>query len=232
MTSRLNYGYSEVDMRFVYDDPEEYIIPENLEACKLLWSKNIFTKMCNNYDNVFSWITLKCLSSENQALFDELSLEDERFGTTWGGIGFRIPIVPGKGNDTFEAFKELIDLFLMQDVQKDGCMDYEEFMRMYTDCYKMIDNPKYKYFPKPKIEDYENPEAYSRAFDKYVESTLQPIRLRVFDESKMTKSFEEYINNSQFRGLYDSDNRKVYYNDFYYQAHLRYKDLQKTPKLI
>lgn len=231
MGSRLNYGYSEVDMRFVYQEPEEFIIPENLEACKLLWSKNIFTKMCNNYDNDFSWITFNCLSPENQKIFDDLSLVDERFGSTWGGIGLRIPIRPGMGIDTYEAFGELIDSFEYQDVQKDGCMDYEEFMRMYTDCYKIIDNPNYKYIPKPKLEDYEDGVQYSRAFDEYIDSTLVPMKLRVFDESKMTKSFEEYLEESKFKGLYDPDNRKVYYNDLYYQAHMRYKEQMKTPKL-
>ena len=42
----MKYQYSEVDMAYVYRNPEEFIIPENLAACKLLWNKNIFTKMC------------------------------------------------------------------------------------------------------------------------------------------------------------------------------------------
>ena len=31
---------------------------------------------------------------------------DERFGPTWGGFGFRIPIRPGVGNDTLEEYLE------------------------------------------------------------------------------------------------------------------------------
>lgn len=227
----MKYQYSEVDMAYVYRNPEEFIIPENLAACKLLWSKNIFTKMCNNYDNEFSWITINCLSRENQDIFDSLSKIDNRFGATWGGLGFIVYIKPGFGVDMFDAFKELIDCFEFQDVQKDGCMDYEEFMRMYTDCYRIIDNPEYVYVPKPNLDDYVDAVEYSRAFDRYVESTLVPMKLRVFDESKMTKSFEEYINDSKFKGLYDEDNRKVYYNQMYYQAHMRYKRERKTPKL-
>lgn len=113
MASDRAYQYSVVDMKVVYDDIDEYIIPENQRACKLLWSKNIFTKMCNNYDNVDSWITISLFSEENKKLFDELALKDKRFGRTWGGIGFRIPVKPSKGNDTYESFKELIDLFPM-----------------------------------------------------------------------------------------------------------------------
>ena len=122
MPSSRAYQYSAVDMKTVMSNPEEYIIPENLEACRLLWSKNIFTKMNNNYDNDYSWITINTLSPENQELFNSLSLTDRRVGLTYGGFGFKIPIVPGPGNDTFAAFKELIDLFHMQDVQTDGYM--------------------------------------------------------------------------------------------------------------
>lgn len=231
MSSNHAYQYSVVDMKFVMNDPEEYIIPENLEACKLLWSKNIFTMMCNNYDNVNSWITLNCLSEENKKIFDEMAAIDERFGSTWGGFGFRIPIKPKPGADTFEAFKELIDLFPMQDVQKDGYMTAEEFMTFYTDCFKMEINPEHKTIAKPKIEKYTDMARYSKDFTAYVDSVNVPTRIRVFDDSKMTKSVEEYIAESKFAGLYDSDEKKVYYNDMYYQAHLRYKEQMKAPKL-
>ena len=69
MPSDRAYQYSIIDMRTVMNNPDEYIIPENLEACKLLWSKNIFTKMCNNYDNDYSWITINTFSHENQEIF-------------------------------------------------------------------------------------------------------------------------------------------------------------------
>ena len=78
MPSERAYQYSAIDMRVVMNNPEEFIIPENLEACKLLWSKNIFTKMNNNYDNDYSWITISRFSPENQELFDALSVYDNR----------------------------------------------------------------------------------------------------------------------------------------------------------
>ena len=95
MPSERAYQYSAIDMQVVMNNPEEFIIPENLEACKLLWSKNIFTKMNNNYDNDYSWITINTFSPENQELFSSLASNDKRFGLTYGGIGFKIPIVPG-----------------------------------------------------------------------------------------------------------------------------------------
>lgn len=56
-------------------------------------------------------------------------------------------------------------------------------------------------------------------------------RVRVFDPSKMTKPLEDYIAESMFAGLYDPDNGMIYYNEMYYNAHMRYKELQKQHKL-
>ena len=232
MPSHRAYQYSIIDMQLVMNDPEEFIIPENLEACKLLWSKNIFTKMCNNYDNEFSWITISQFSPENQALFDELSLGDKRFGLTYGGIGFKIPIVPGKGNDTYEAFKELIDLFAVQDVQKDGCMTAEDFMIYYTDCYKMEYTPEYRELTAHLMSPDGDVLLYNREFEKYMNYMNVRRRIRVFDSSKMTKSIEEYVADSMFADCYDPDNGMIYYNQMYYQAHMRYKEEQKRHSLI
>ncbi len=181
----MKYEYGKVDMMEVINNIEEYIIPENREACKLLWSKNIFTIMCNNYDNNESWITLSKLSDDNQKIFDECSNKDKRFGFTFGGIGLKVPINPLVGIDTYDSFKELIDKFLYQDVQSDGCMSLVEFMTYYTDCYEIRDGS------------------------------------RVFVECKMTKSYEEYIQDSEFSDLYIDG--KIYYNKMYYDAHLNFK---------
>jgi hypothetical protein len=47
----------------------------------------------------------------------------------------------------------------------------------------------------------------------------------------MTKPLEDYIAESMFAGLYDPDNGMIYYNEMYYNAHMRYKELQKQHKL-
>ena len=49
--SETAYQYGCVGMEEVFNNINEYIIPENQNVCRLLWAKNIFTKMCNNYDN-------------------------------------------------------------------------------------------------------------------------------------------------------------------------------------
>ena len=230
MPSSRAYQYSAVDMKTVMSNPEEYIIPENLEACRLLWSKNIFTKMTNNYDNEYSWITINQFSSENQKLFEDFCVGDKRFGLTWGGIGFKIPIVPGKGNDTFESFKELIELFPMQDVQKDGCMTAEEFLIYYAGCYKMSPSQEYLELTAPMMSPDGDVLIYNKEFEQYMNYTNVRRKIRVFDPTKMKKSLEEYLEESIFAGLYDPDNGMVYYNDMYYQAHMRYKAQQKKTK--
>lgn len=226
------YQYSEVGIEFVMANPEEYIIPGNLEACKLLWSKNIFTRMCNNYDNEDSWITLGELSDENDAIFKSLEKTNPCVGHTWGGRGFTIPVKPG--NDAFSSFSKIISLFKTQDIQKDGCMDYETFMTFYTPCYKVIPNPKKVVCEKPNFKDFpdtvEGTILYSRAYDEYVDSALVPSTIRVFDKSKMQGSVEDYINQSQFATFYDSDLKKVYYSKFFYDAHNRYKESLKENK--
>ena len=47
------YQYSQTPTRLVKENPEEYIIPDCLEACKILWDKGIDTVECSNfYDDV------------------------------------------------------------------------------------------------------------------------------------------------------------------------------------
>lgn len=231
MKSDCAYQYSAVDMKFVMENPEEYVIPEVLEACKLLWSKNIFTVMCNNYENDHSWITINTLSEENQKIFDSFVGVDERFGTTWGGIGFKIPIKPEVGVSTYDAFKEVIDLFSVQDVQKDGYMDVETFMTFYTDCYKMISNPEYVYSEAPKREDFLDESAFFESLLKHMDANSVPKTIRKFDETKMVKSLDDYINESKFKDFYDADEGKIFYNEIYYNAHMSYKKNIKTSKL-
>ena len=230
MPSERAYQYSAVDMKLVMSNPEEFIIPENLEACKLLWSKNIFTKMTNNYENDYSWITLNTLSPENQEIFDSMRFVDKRFGYTYGGMGFIVPIEPDLGNDTFDAFKELIDLFQMQDVQKDGCMTVEEFMIYYTGCFRMEYTLEYQELISTMMSPDGDVLIYNKEFEKFMTNNGLRRKVRVFDPTKMTKTIEEYIADSVFAEYYDPDNGMIYYNDMYYQAHMKYKNQEEKKK--
>lgn len=224
------YQYSAVDMNQVYNCPEEFIIPENLAACKLLWSKNIFTIMCNNYENDESWITVSDLDETNQKLFAELCQSNpDNFGKTWGGVGIKVPVKPIKGADIFSTFKPLIELFSYQDVQKDGYMTKEEFLNYYCGCFKMVPNPEYEDIPEPEYEESTDKQEYIKKYAYYCDHHLIPKTVRAFDETKMEKSFQEYLSESLFANYYDEDNGRIYYNELYYQSHLNYIKQHKVP---
>lgn len=230
MSSKTAYQYSAVEMEYVASNIDEYIIPENQKACQLLWSKNIFTVMCNNYDNDEFWITLGELDEDNQKIFEEMAKTNSHFGPTWGGRGLKVYIKPVPGADAYSEFAKLINLFAMQDVQKEGYMDKEEFLTYCCDCYKMVPNPDYKVPKMPVDTDYPDKATYLKAFDDYINHISMPHRIREFDESKMTKSFAEYLQESPYANFYDEDNERIYYNEFYYKAHLEYKKKMKVPK--
>ncbi len=228
--SESAYKYSKVEMEFVVNNIDEFVIPENQEACKLLWSKNIFTIMTNNYENEFgdhdfSWIALSDLSEENQRVFDDLlNASDPRVGMFRMKKIIKIPITTQKGVNTFAEFKKIIDLFEYQDVQKDGYYTIEQFMIENTDCVKRELNPEHLKAIKPNLADFHGDfVAYSKAYEEYISYETAPSEIVTFDETKMTKSFQEYVDESRYAGLFDPDLNRVYRNQMYYDAHMKYK---------
>lgn len=63
------YQAGPTDVNLVMENPELYIIPECLEACKILWNKGSDTTQCSNYseNDTDYWIEIdrSCLSDEN-----------------------------------------------------------------------------------------------------------------------------------------------------------------------
>ena len=110
-------------------------------------------------------------------------------------------------------------------------MTTEEFMIYYTDCYRMEYTPEYKELVAQMMSPDGDVLLYSREFEKYMNYMNIRRRVRVFDPSKMTKPLEEYIASSMFADYYDPDNGMIYYNDMYYQAHMRYKEQQEKKKI-
>lgn len=77
------YQYTPVSVEFVMQNPEQYIIPECLDCCKLLWSKGIDTYQCGNYDDPVSngfWVEVDydTLSDENKKIFEQMENSDSR----------------------------------------------------------------------------------------------------------------------------------------------------------
>ena len=223
----------------VMNNPEEYIIPENLKAIERLWNMNILTKQTNDYENEDSWIALGMLSMENHQIFYEM-YNDHSFHDPSKpgilneyGVGFRVPVKPGT-RDTYDDFLPLLKTLKMQDVQRDGYMTLDEFFSEYTDCWKVIDNPYLEL--EPKFEDYgDDIVALRRAMREFdLKGYPKGPRIKVYDESKATKGIEEYLYEAGFLDCYDKEEGKVFLNRRLYEGHMRYKNLpveeQTKPK--
>lgn len=78
------YQYFPTPVKFVRENPKEYIIPDCLAACKILWDKGIVTTQCSNYEDAnCRWILIdsRCLSVENRKrLYDGINSRTYGFG--------------------------------------------------------------------------------------------------------------------------------------------------------
>lgn len=221
------YEYVSTDIKTVMDNIDEYVIPENRRSIEYLWDKNILTTQTNNYEDSFSWIGIGKLSDENHKIFldyvnktkDNIEINSVKF-TDYNAI--TVPVIPGK--DTFEYFKPLIDLFKIQDVQKDGYMTIEEFYLYCTDCWKVIDNTEKIDIPEPQLEDYDSIEEFKLANERYMQLIARPRRIKVLDKEKITKPFEEYLDEAGYSGCFDEEEGKIFYNLRLYEGHMNYKN--------
>ena len=220
--------YVSMPIEQVMADPDEFIIPENRRAIEYLWDMNIITQQTNDYENEDSWIALGMLSKENDKIITKMR-NDMQFSDPQKpgillhhGLGFRVPVKPGT-KDTFDDFKPLFELLSMQDVERDGYMTLDEFYSRYTDCWKQIRNPYLEL--EPKIENYEDPREWLEAsHDYYRKKYPQTPFVRVYDETKATKSLEEYLEAAEFLDCYDPEEQKVFLNRRLYEGHMRYKE--------
>ena len=80
-TKGAQYQYEYVELEEVIANPEEFIIPQCIPACKSVWEKNIETYMVSNNEHGTEnlYVLFKNLSDENIAIIKELSEKDPRF---------------------------------------------------------------------------------------------------------------------------------------------------------
>ena len=117
------YDYEPSDIEFVMEHAEQFIIPECIECCKLLWSKGIDTFQCGNYNDDIEngyWIEIETssLSAENMNILDEMANHDDRVFFNEGLQGQHNYIIRVKRIDNPNASQELCDLadkLLLQD---------------------------------------------------------------------------------------------------------------------
>jgi len=127
------YEYSHVPMPEIETNPEEFIIPELLPACKILWSKNVFTIMCSNRsDTEEYYIELDSLSENNSEIFKRLSAKYPKI-YMWNnsGVCHRITISKNdieKNKDIVKSFLRLVEKFELQDIQPNKYFTTEEYL--------------------------------------------------------------------------------------------------------
>lgn len=122
------YNYTYVPLQYVINEPEEYIIPECIAACKAFWDKNIETFMVSNYDDNSLYVLIMNLSKENEEIVKKLMDNDSRYfyNAYRGTYGIKVNGM-SKG-DSFELLT-LTDVFKMQDTTR--YLSEEEFLSEY-----------------------------------------------------------------------------------------------------
>lgn len=128
----MRYEYVHVSMDEVIDNPEEYIIPECMDACKIFWEKGIETFMCSNYENVIFYVSINefTLDENNKRILDQNS------GNRFFGRD-AINEMPVIRAEVPEKLSELAKLFVLQDAMDFKTRDQilEEYKRRgHTDC--------------------------------------------------------------------------------------------------
>ncbi len=213
----LKYQYTYVDMEEVINNPNEYIIPELLAACKKLWTMNIFTFMCSNRnDGGHSYILLEKLSDENQAIFDKLRKQHPEnfiFNQYRKCFGIDFKTENMSEQEIAEMFDKAISYFKPQDVQKPFYITREEFL-LDCGCYREIPNPKYVENPGPMPTELD-----LEALDEWIAKMNQPKTVKVFDEEKVIKPMDEYLKEKDII-TYDPKTQRIYQSKFFFQKHL------------
>lgn len=110
--SRYQYPY--VELEDVIANPEEYIIPQCLPACRKLWDKNIETFMVSNNDDSDLYVLLANVSDENMTIFNQMKQHDPRF--IFDGYRNTIGIaVKDNSEDSMNELLSLTEVFKVQD---------------------------------------------------------------------------------------------------------------------
>ena len=122
------YQYPYVELEDVMANPEEYIIPQCLPACRALWDKNIETFMVSNNDDEDLYVLLTNVSDENMAIFNQMKQQDPRF--VFDGYRNTIGIaVKGNNDSSMHELQGLTEVFRIQDTLR--FQTAEDFLESY-----------------------------------------------------------------------------------------------------
>ena len=197
-TPHPQYEYRATDIKDVIENAEQYIIPECLEVCKALWSKNIETIMCANYndnDDLFIDLLNDGLSDENKEIF----IRNE-------GKGFRLgdehddPYIyaSGQTSESAAALTALVDKLKIQDVRNNRFQSSEEFLE------------EYKYGDMP-VE-------YTGEVDEYGNALVD----RQYIPERANATLQDALIQTGKTNLYIPSENRVYESQMFLDWHNRY----------
>ena len=201
--SKKNFDYPGINIEEVVANPDEYIVPECLDACNSFWNKNIFTASCSNRSekkdsngNVLKYIMVNSLSDENIEIFKKLeeSLPNNyRVIKRYNKIYYVI-LISSRDLEQERDFdsQKLLSLaapFEMQDCLE-GFVDIKDYY---------LDNLLLNYYPTDK-------------------SSIS------ISDQELTAAVKKYLDASGKLNLLDLDRGVVYDSIFYKKAHQKYLD--------
>lgn len=194
---QYEYGRSE-NIEEIMKNPEEYIIPECLEPCKKLWSKNIETLMCANYSgNSDLFIVLPgidSLSDENQEIFKDNSEEGFTLGEEHDNPEI---VVAGQTQESVAALINLVDKLKIQDVRRCRYQTAGEFLE------------EYKYGDMPV--------GYTDV-DEYGEVSVD----RQYDPHRTNATLQDALEQTGKTNLYIPSEGRIYESQMFLDWHNRY----------
>lgn len=225
----LNKNYHPVmsaPMEEVEAHPEVYILEECIEACKILWSKNIYTFMVSDRGDIdSSWIEVfeNGLSPVNMDVIKNMTGEDIiKYKYHRSCINFGVKCV---GQEAKERLIELANSFQMQDVCEGyAYMSVNDALINLGIC-RYVENPDYypmesPYFGKVSFDNPQEFGNYIVKYEKWQNSINSKETLPVYDPTKLSKPKEEYFKEAGF--VYVPSEERVYLSDYHYQKHLNY----------
>jgi hypothetical protein len=202
------YGHGNTDMEIVMNNPEEYIIPECLPACKELWAKNIFTYMVSNYDNVSFYIQISPthLSEENMAImYKEIKENPDSYGFT---------------------YNKLLSIATPRNIREKGIFDKDaaDKLVLLTDPFVIQDTLGYE-DPKDFLWAHKNKgEPIPEDVDKYGNITIR----REEDPSLSELTLKEALQREGKEDLYVEEEGRVYKSPLFLAGHQRYLNAIKS----
>ena len=222
------YGTMTSPMVEVENFPKEYVIEECIPACKVLWSKNIYTFMTSDfYDKGVCWIEIKekDLSAKNRKIYDSMTGPDVyKFVKHPGAICFGVTKVGRAGQ---RRLTELAENFVMQDVpQGEAYKPIEEFLIDNCGCYDEIPNPIYKYMaPLDEVKiDLEKLREYVKEYDRWTKSKESQRTIKTLNTKKLAKNLQDYLRQYNFI----LEDKKIYFGTYHYNKHLNYLEQYKS----